>query len=128
MQTFKEFAENNGKFLKLEEIGDTTDIEVAKDPFTLKPRVSNFKDQEGNPKIVFDYIFKDLKTGKELTFTNGNPSFARLMAKTVVGDKIRLIKIEKNGRPTYTLRRLTGDGGLEHIEESNEIQTKEDEN
>ena len=105
MDSFKDFIES-GNYIKLDQIGDSIDVIIAKDPFSLKPRAGNFIDQTTKqPRLVFDYVFKDMK-GNEKIFTNGSQSFARSMARLVVGDKARIIKVEKKGRGVYTIRKL----------------------
>jgi len=111
MDTFKDFIES-GNYIKLDQIGDSIDVIVAKDPFTLKPRAGNFIDQTTKqPRLVFDYVLKDMK-GNEKIFTNGSQSFARSMARLVVGDKARIIKVEKNGKGVYVIRKLEESGKI----------------
>jgi len=109
MDTFKDFIES-GNYIKLDQIGDSIDVIIAKDPFSLKPRAGNFIDQTTKqPRLVFDYVLKDMK-GNEKIFTNGSQSFARSMARLTVGDKARIVKIEKNGKGVYTIRKLNESG------------------
>lgn len=105
-KTFEEFA-REGKFVKLDFIGDSIDLIVKKDPFTLKPIKSKFKTDAGEAKIVFEYVFEDPITKEEKIWTNGSQSVARQMAKTKVGDPVRIIKVERNGKAAYAVRSLS---------------------
>ncbi|MCP3684598.1 MAG: hypothetical protein GY861_18175 [bacterium] len=121
MSTFKSFIES-GDYIKLVDIGDSVEVTVAVDPFTLKPRAGTFIDQvTKQPKMVFDYSFKD-SSGKIKTFSNGSQSFARSMAKLAVGDKAKIVKVEKNGKAAYAIRPLKDTGeDVESPEEEIEI-------
>lgn len=124
MVSFKEFA-SAGQYIKLDDIGDSVTVLVAKDPFTLKPRESQFKDVNGDPKVVFDYVFTDPVTKKEKIFSNGSQSFARAMAKLLVGDTVKIIKIEKNSKPAYTVKKVDSTGKSIIDDDPEEINTEE---
>ncbi|RPI82928.1 MAG: hypothetical protein EHM34_06135 [Nitrosopumilales archaeon] len=111
MTTFKDFA-TQGKYVRLADVGDSIILIVKVDPFTLEPKPGNFKDQKTKePKLVIEYVFTDPETEQEKIFTNGSQAFAQQMAKTKVGDTVKIIKIERNGKPAYTVRKVSeGDG------------------
>ena len=113
MVTFKEFA-SQGKFVRLQEIGDSIELLVKKDPNTLVPREGKYKDlQTGELKLVLDYVFETPDTKQEKVFTNGSQSFAQQMAKLKVGDLVKIIKVEKDGKGVYAVRRTAPSPGNE---------------
>lgn len=98
---------NQGKFVKIKEVGDSVELIVKGDPHKLVPRPGNFKDQAtGLPKLVIDYTFTDPETNEEKIFTNGSQTVAGQMCKMKDGDRIKIIKIERNGKAAYTVKRI----------------------
>lgn len=127
MPSFKDFA-TQGKYIKLVDVGDSVNVKVKVDPFTLEPREGSFKDPvTKEPRLVVDYVFEDPKTGEEKIFTNGSQAFAQQMAKMKVGDLVRIVKIERNGKATYTVKAVSK-SKVEEVEEAEEGVNEEEDN